>query len=80
MPQIWTALIAILILKASKVMVKHCWYLSNLMGFIRLNLFLKIDLQHWLDHPFQPKQPPPPAEIQRLFGKKCAQLVYKRYL
>jgi IS4 transposase len=64
MIQIWTALITILILKALKAMAKHRWYLSNLVGFIRLTLFVKIDLQHWLDHPFQPEHPPPEAGIQ----------------
>jgi hypothetical protein len=64
MIQVWTALITILILKALKAMAKHRWYLSNLVGFIRLNLFVKIDLQYWLDHPFQPDQPPPLAGIQ----------------
>ncbi|MFT7249878.1 MAG: hypothetical protein ACI97P_002659, partial [Arcticibacterium sp.] len=28
------------------------WHLSNLVAFIRLNLFVKVDLQTWLDHPF----------------------------
>jgi len=64
MIQIWTALITILILKALKAMAKHRWYLSNLVGFIRLNLFVKIDLQHWLDQPFQPDHPPPKVGIQ----------------
>lgn len=52
MIQIWTAMIAILILKMLKALAQYKWYLSNLVGFIRLNLFVKIDLQHWLDHPF----------------------------
>ena len=50
--QIWTALITILILKALKNIANHPWYLSNLVGFIRLNLFVKIELQKWLDKPF----------------------------
>jgi hypothetical protein len=50
--QIWTALITILILKALKNVAKYPWYLSNLVGFIRLNLFVKIQLQQWLDNPF----------------------------
>jgi hypothetical protein len=50
--QIWTALITILILKALKNVAKYPWYLSNLVGFIRLNLFVKIDLQNWLNNPF----------------------------
>lgn len=44
MIQIWTALITILILKALKTQAKHAWYLSNLVAFIRLNLFVKVDL------------------------------------
>ena len=57
--QIWTALITILILKALKAMAKYSWHSSNLVGFIRLNLFVKIDLQLWLDKPFEdPKYKP----------------------
>jgi hypothetical protein len=59
MIQIWTAMITILILKALKAMAKYEWHLSNLVGFIRLNLFVKIDLQLWLDKPFdEPKYEP----------------------
>jgi len=64
MIQIWTALITILILKALKALAKHRWYLSNLVGFIRLNLFVKIDLQQWLDHPFESKADPPEVGVQ----------------
>lgn len=42
MIQIWTALITILVLKALKAMVKYNWHLSNLVPFIRLNVFVKI--------------------------------------
>jgi hypothetical protein len=52
MIQIWTALITILVLKALKAMAKFNWHLSNLVAFIRLNLFVKINLQQWLDKPF----------------------------
>jgi hypothetical protein len=51
--QIWTALITILILKALKAMAKYNWHLSNLVAFIRLNLFVKINLQQWIDRPFE---------------------------
>ena len=64
MIQLWTALITILLLKALKAMAKHKWYLSNLVAFIRLNLFVKVDLQKWLDDPFQKEQPPPRKEVQ----------------
>jgi hypothetical protein len=53
MIQVWTALITILMLKALKAMAKYKWHLSNLVAFIRLNLFVKIDLQSWLDSPFE---------------------------
>jgi hypothetical protein len=34
-------------------MAKFNWHLSNLVAFIRLNLFVKINLQLWLDKPFE---------------------------
>ncbi len=52
MIQVWTALITILILKFLKALAKYRWQLSNLIAFIRLNLFVKIDLKKWLDKPF----------------------------
>lgn len=60
MIQIWTALITILILKALKAMAQYNWHLSNLIAFIRLNIFVKIELQKWLDKPFDepPKEKP----------------------
>ena len=63
MIQIWTALITILILKVLKAMAKYKWHLSNLVGFIRLNLFVKIDLQKWIDRPFEDHFDPPPQNI-----------------
>lgn len=53
MIQIWTALITILLLKVMKARAKYGWHLSNLVAFIRLNIFVKIDLQKWLDKPFE---------------------------
>ena len=63
MIQIWTALITILILKALKNQAKHPWYLSNLVAFIRLNLFVKIVANKWLDNPFAKERPPPKPNI-----------------
>jgi len=60
MIQIWTALITILVLKALKAMAKFNWHLSNLVAFIRLNLFVKIELMLWLDKPFEEIHDPPP--------------------
>lgn len=53
MIQIWTALITILLLKYMKHIAKYKWYLSNMVAFIRLNIFVKIDLQKWLNKPFE---------------------------
>ncbi len=64
MIQIWTALITILILKALKAMAKYNWHLSNLVAFIRLNIFVKINLQDWLDKPFQEPHKPIYKNIQ----------------
>lgn len=50
--QIWTALITILLLKTLQKEATYKWHLSNLVSFIRLNLFVKIDLKKWLDKPF----------------------------
>lgn len=57
--QIWTALITILILKYLKAIAKYGWCLSNLVAFLRLNLFVKFDLRKLLDEPFVP--PPQPV-------------------
>ena len=55
--QIWTALIAILLLTYLKIKAKYQWHMSNLITFIRLNLFVKIDLWDWVDKPFVDKNP-----------------------
>ena len=52
MIQIWTAMITILLMKVLRETAKFAWSLSNLVAFMRLNLFVKIDLQKWLDYPF----------------------------
>src|ERR1700722_13663764 len=55
--QIWTALIAMLILKYLKLKSTFDWSLSNLVALLRQQLFVYRDLWTWLDHPFEP----PPA-------------------
>ena len=55
--QIWTALIAILLLKYLQWRATFGWSLSNLCALLRQQLFVYRDLWCWLDHPFQP----PPA-------------------
>ena len=50
--QIWTALIALLLLKWLHHLSKARWSLSNLACMLRLNLFTCRDLTAWLDNPF----------------------------
>jgi hypothetical protein len=51
--QVWTALIAILLLKYLQLRARFPWSLSNLVALLRMNLFTHRDLQAWLDQPFQ---------------------------
>jgi len=50
--QIWTALIAMLLLKWLHHLSKAKWSLSNLASMLRMNLFTYRDLTAWLDNPF----------------------------
>lgn len=52
--QIWTALISLLLLKHLRNIALHPWALSNLIAFLRMNLFVKISLTQWLNEPFHP--------------------------
>jgi hypothetical protein len=60
--QIWTALIAILVLKYLKFRSTHGWSLSNLVAMLRYNLFTYRDLWTWLDNPFETPPIVPSAE------------------
>jgi hypothetical protein len=51
--QVWTALIAILVLKYLQLKSKFAWSLSNLLALLRQQLFVYRDLYQWLDDPFQ---------------------------
>jgi len=50
--QIWTALIAMLLLKWLHYLSKAQWSFSNLASMLRLNLFTYRDLADWLNEPF----------------------------
>jgi hypothetical protein len=50
--QIWTALIAMLLLKWMHHLSTFGWSFSNLAGMLRLNLFTYRDLMEWIHHPF----------------------------
>jgi hypothetical protein len=59
--QIWTALIAMLILKYLQLRSRFSWSLSNLIALLRHQLFVYRDLFTWLDAPFE--GPPALAEM-----------------
>lgn len=62
--QIWTALIALLLLRWLHHLSKAKWSLSNLASMLRLNLFTYRDLHAWLHEPFG--TPPLPNQDQQL--------------
>jgi hypothetical protein len=62
--QIWTALIAMLLIKYLKFRAALSWSMSNLIALLRLNLFTYRDLWEWLNHPFE-TPPLEPQPIQR---------------
>lgn len=59
--QIWTALIALLLLQWLHHLSKAGWSLSNLAALLRLNLLAYRDVRQWLDDPFQT---PPSSQSQ----------------
>jgi hypothetical protein len=60
--QIWTALIALLLLKWLHHLSKAGWSLSNLACMLRLNLFTYRDLTMWLHDPMETPPLHPPTE------------------
>jgi hypothetical protein len=52
--QVWTALIAMLVLKYLQMRASFSWSLSTLAALLRQQLFFYRDLWSWLDEPFQP--------------------------
>lgn len=62
--QIWTALIAMLLVKFLKFKATLNWSLSNLVAFLRWNLFTYRDLWDWLNRPEDtPPLEPPPRQL-----------------
>jgi len=56
--QIWTALIAVLIVRYLQFRSNFRWAVSNLIALLRWNLFSYRDLWQWLNRPFDtPPQP-----------------------
>lgn len=62
--QMWTALIAMLLLKYMQLRSQFAWSLSNLIALLRMNLFTHRDLWAWLDEPFE-GPPEPEAGVEQ---------------
>jgi hypothetical protein len=61
--QIWTALIAMLMVRYLKLRASFNWSLSNLLALLRPQLFVHRDLWGWLNQPFEP--PPEVTNLQQ---------------
>jgi Domain of unknown function (DUF4372)/Transposase DDE domain len=66
--EIWTALIAILLIKYLQLRASFGWSLSNLVALLRQQLFVYRDLWTWIDNPFQPPPAVTPALEQLPLG------------
>ena len=63
--QIWTALIAMLLLKYLQLRSTYGWSWSNLVALLRQQLFVYRDLMSWINEPFEaPPQPDGSSEVQ----------------
>jgi IS4 transposase len=61
--QIWSALIAMLLIKYLQLCSTFGWSLSNLVALLRQQLFVYRHLWTWIDDPFQPPNAIAIAEI-----------------
>ena len=52
--QIWTALIAVLLVRYLQLRSTWEWSLSNLFALLRQQLFVYRDLWNWMNQPFRP--------------------------
>ena len=67
--QIWTALLALLLLKWLHHLSKANWSLSNLACMLRLNLFTYRELTKWLHDPMEtPPLVPAPEQLILALG------------
>jgi len=64
--QIWTAVIAMLLIRYLQTKSRFNWSFSNLAYFLRMNLLVYRDLWEWLDQPFVPPDTGPHSQQLRL--------------
>jgi IS4 transposase len=71
--QLWTALIAILLLKYMKMLSTYAhWSLSNLIALLRFNLLSYRDLKEWLDDPYgSPPAVPDAIQLSLSLGQQA---------
>jgi len=66
--QIWTALIAILLVKILHMKSRFGWHLSNFIVLLRQQLFVYRDLWKWIDDPFQAPETTPSPQMELVFA------------
>ena len=66
--QIWTALIAMLLVKYLQLKSTFDWSLSNLIALLRQQLFVYRDLFPWLNDPFQAPAVIDDGQLSLAFG------------
>jgi len=60
--QMWCSMIAMLLIRYLKSKAEYPWHLSNLITFLRMNVFVKIDLWKWVNKPVLEKTNSPPQK------------------
>ena len=68
--QIWTALIAVLIVRYLQFRSSFRWAVSNLVALLRWNLFSYRNLWGWLNRPFD-TPPEPAAQLELILDSTC---------
>ncbi len=58
--QMWCSMIAMLLIRYLKNKSDYKWHMSNLVTFLRINLFVKIDLWKWVNKPVLERVNSPP--------------------
>ena len=60
--QMWCSMIGMLLIRFLKIKAEYKWNLSNLISFLRMNIFVKINLWKWVNNPFKKAEKPPPQK------------------